>query len=81
MPIIFDGNSFIIYVSIINSYEKTIKITQISDSHYFLTFESLIKQVIFPQEDTNLFILTNCPDDTIREKIRKETIITRLLPY
>ena len=62
--------SYIIAVNIIDSYSKEIKITQIIDSNFFNSFESLLKQAIPPHEDTNFFLLVNCPDDQCVEKIK-----------
>jgi len=62
--------SYIIPVNIIDSYSKTIKITQLIDSNFFTSFESLLKQVIPPHEDTNFFLLVNCPDEIVEEKIK-----------
>ena len=62
--------SYIIAVNIIDTYSKSIKITQIIDNNFFTSFESLLKQVIPPHEDTNFFLLVNCPDDQTKEKIK-----------
>ena len=62
--------SYIIAVNIIDSYTKTIKISQIIDSNFFSSFESLLKQAIPPHEDINFFLLVNCPDEQVKEKIK-----------
>ena len=62
--------SYIIAVNIIDSYSKTIKITQIIDCNFLTSFESLLKQVIPPHEDTNFFLLVNCPDEQVVEKVK-----------
>ena len=62
--------SYIIAVNIIDSYSKTIKITQIIDSNFFFSFESILKQVIPSHENTNFFLLVNCPDEPIQIKIK-----------
>ena len=68
--------SYIIAVNIIDSNSKTIKITQIIDCNFFTSFESLLKQIIPPHEDTNFFILGNCPDTQSYEKVK--TISTNM---
>ena len=62
--------SYIIAVNIIDSYSKSIKITQIIDCNFFTSFESLLKQIIPPHEDTNFFLLANCPDSQSYEKVK-----------
>ena len=62
--------SYILAVNIIDSYSESIKITQIIDCNFFTSFESLLKQVIPPHEDTNFFLLVNCPDEQTVEKIK-----------
>lgn len=62
--------SYILAVNIIDTYSKSIKITQIIDSNFFTSFESLLKQVIPPHEDTNFYLLVNCPDENTLEKIK-----------
>ena len=62
--------NFIIAVNIIDSYSNSIKLTQIIDSNFFTSFESLLKQIIPPHEDTNFFLLVNCPDEQTVEKIK-----------
>ena len=62
--------SYIIAVNIIDSYSKSIKVTQIIDSNFFNSFESLLKQAIPPHEETNFFLLVNCPDEQTVEKIK-----------
>ena len=62
--------SYIIAVNIIDTCSKTIKITQIIDCNFFTSFESLLKQIIPPHEETNFFILANCPDTQSYEKIK-----------
>ena len=62
--------SYIIAVNIIDSYSQSIKITQIIDCNFFTSFESLLKQVIPPHEDTNFFLLVNCFDEQTVEKIK-----------
>ena len=48
-------SSMVIGISIIDSYNKTIKLTQILDTSFFTSLESLLKQIIPPHEDTNYF--------------------------
>ena len=62
--------SYLLAVNIIDSYSKSIKITQIIDSNFFTSFESLLKQVIPPHEETNFYLLVNCPDEETIEKIK-----------
>ena len=62
--------SYVIAVNIIDSYSKSIKITQIIDCNFFTSFESLLKQIIPPHEDTNFFLLANCPDSQSYEKVK-----------
>ena len=62
--------SYIIAVNIIDSYSKTIKISQIIDCNFFTSLESLLKQVIPPHEETNFYLLVNCPDEQVVEKIK-----------
>ena len=62
--------SYLLAVNIIDSYSKTIKMTQIIDSNFFTSFESLLKQVIPPHEETNFYLLVNCPDEETIEKIK-----------
>ena len=62
--------SYLIAVNIIDSYTKTIRISQIIDSNFFSSFESLLKQAIPPHEDINFFLLVNCPDEQVKEKIK-----------
>jgi len=63
--------SFIIAVNIFDSYSKTIKITQIIDCNFFTSFESLLKQVIPSHEQTNFFLIANCPDEQVQKKDKK----------
>ena len=65
--------SYILAVNIIDSYSKSIKITQIIDCNFFTSFESLLKQIIPPHEDTNFYILANCPDSQSFEKVKNIT--------
>ena len=65
--------SYIIAVNIIDTNSKTIKITQIIDCNFFTSFESLLKQIIPPHEDTNFFLLANCPDTQSYEKVKSIT--------
>ena len=51
--------TFIIAVNIIDSYFKTIKLTELIDNNYFTFLESLLKQIIPTHEDTNFFLLVN----------------------
>ena len=62
--------SYIIAVNIIDTYSKRIKITQIIDCNFFTSFESLLKQIIPPHEDTNFYILVNCSDSQSYEKVK-----------
>ena len=62
--------SYIIAVNIIDTYTKTIKITQIIDCNFFTSFESLLKQIIPPHEETNFYLLANCPDGQSYEKVK-----------
>ena len=68
--IIPQGGSYLIPCNIIDSYSKTIKITQIVDSNFFTSFESLLKQIIPPHENTKFYLLVNCPDQITVEKIK-----------
>ena len=61
--------SFLVAVNIIDSYSKSIKITQIIDCNFFTSFESLLKQVMPNHEQTNFFLLANCPDEQVKKKI------------
>ena len=62
-------SSMVIGISIIDSYNKTIKLTQILDTSFFTSLESLLKQIIPPHEDTNYFFLANTPNNTITNQI------------
>ena len=68
--IIVKDTSYVIAVNIIDSYSKTIKITQMIDCNFLTSFESLLKQVIPPHEETNFFLLVNCPDESTKEKVK-----------
>ena len=63
-------SSMLIGISIIDSYNKSIKLTQMLDTSFFTSLESLLKQIIPPHEDTNFFLLVNCPDEQTVEKIK-----------
>ena len=62
-------SSMLIGISIIDSYNKSIKLTQMLDTSFFTSLESLLKQIIPPHEDTNYFFLGNCPNNTIYNQI------------
>ena len=62
-------SSMLIGISIIDSYNKSIKLTQMLDTSFFTSLESLLKQIIPPHEDTNYFFLGNCPNNTINNQI------------
>ena len=62
--------SYMISSNIFDTNSKSIKITQLIDCNFFTNFESLLKQIIPPHEDTNFFILVNCPDTQCYEKIK-----------
>ena len=68
-----DDLSYLIPISIINSYSKKIYLSYIIDCTMFTYLESLLKRLNRPLEDSNLFFLMNCPNDESLEKIKNLT--------
>ena len=70
------NNNIVLAVALIDTYAKTIRVTQFVDTTFFTSLESLLKQEIPQHEDTKYYIYVNTNNNQYKNKI--ENIIKDL---
>lgn len=56
----------------IDSYNKSIKISQILETPYFTNLESVFQQLLPLHEDIPYYLLCNCPNDSILQNLKNK---------